>query len=242
MANIEAQFDKIGEAIYGAVGKLVKKDVDATLTRVQSAAINVQKKLFVYLASPSAGVINSKSAPQFSNIDLPQPNFRELTPDYAKRRARKQGLNTNKRQVDRFYLYTGFLKRYLTSIGNPLSVFGTPTIVYRRPGLFGSTAVYSSGKNGFDEKIFDYKGAKKSTFTPLATKLGVVQVDFYPKITRRDGEIKIGMKMGDYFTGAPKIAYRLDNYQGKHYREFMPQYLQWWVRVQGNAAVKGALR
>lgn len=242
MADIESQFDKIGEAIYNAVGKLVKSDVDATMTKVQNAAINLQKKMFAYLASSSAGVINSTAAPQFQGIDLPQPNFLELKPDYAKRRSRKQGLNTNKRQPDRFYLFSGYLRRYLTSVGNPLTVFGTPVIVYRRPGLFGSTAVYTSGKNGFDEKLFDYKNAKKSSFTPLATKLGAVQVDMLPNVTKRDGELKIDMKMGTYFTGAKTIAYRLDNFQGKHYREFMPQYLQWWVRVKGKAAVKGALK
>lgn len=228
-------FDDVADTIASAVVKLVNQSVKRTLTKVDNAAVKLQRRMFSYLAS-SSGIIDSSGAPTLPGITLAQPKFKPLAPDYVKTKWKKLGVSKN----DHFYLKSGYLKRYLSNIGNPLTTFGNPTVSWERPGQRGSTAMYSGNKTGgFYAQYFDPKGTPTEKFNALKTRLGAITVDLYPKVP---GELHLGMRMGDYFKGAKTIAYRLDNYQGGRNREFMPQFMQWWLRTKGTQALKGALR
>lgn len=228
-------FNDVGDTIAANVDRMVANSVRRTLTKVNNAVLKLQRGMFSYIATNS-GIINSGEAPKFKGIFLSQPRFKELAPDYYKRKKKKLGSLVGDSS---FYMYSGYLKRYFNGIGNPLTTFGTPTIIWNRPGQRGYTAsTFGNSSQGYTQEYFTSKGNPTNSFKALKRSLGTITVDLYPRI---EGSLHEGMVMGQYFKTAKTIAYRLDNYHGGRNREFMPQFLEWWLRVKGKQVLRKAV-
>lgn len=257
MASISGKpFERADTAVQMMVENLVGKLIERRMKKIENAAIALQMRFFKYLAV-GAGVIGSDKAPVFPDIDLPQPVFKPLktagTNASANRVAKVFGTKTAKVQrsyKDRknamglpgnsFFLFKGKLQNYLSSVANPVSMFGKPNVFFTEFGQAGSFRIYSTAR-GESGKIklsglYTVSGNRSKKDFKTSNRIGKMSVDLFPKLM---GQLQSGTSAQDL--GFPRtMAYRLDNFQGGKDRHFMPQYIQWWVRVKGREMMRRA--
>ena len=231
------EFKDFAEVIEEKLNVLVADSIKRTINKIRLRMIKLQQLMLPYVASNMTDIAAPRT---FPDISLPQPSWpKELSPDYYAKKRREFKRSGHSFKGDSYFYFKGYLQKYFSAKGraNVFSNFGTPTVILTREGQRGSTGVYTQG-NSLNIKFFDAKGGKlKGDFKGLKTKIGRIQVDLYPKVK---GRLFSGMSMGDYFPA--QIAYRLDHYKGGQHREFMPQFMEWWLRVKAREALKGALK
>ncbi len=258
MASISGKpFEKATTAVQQFVEGLVGKSIERRITKIETAALRLQAGMFKYIAV-SAGVIGADKSPVFEDIDLPQPDFkplstgpaRDLKADRVAKAFGNKTSRTNRSYKDRknamglpgnsFFLYKGKLKNYLSGVGNPISIFGKPNVYFTEFGKQGSFRVYYTSRTTAGlvklSGLFTSSGnASKKSFAS-SNRIGKISVDLFPKL---GGNLTLRQSAEDL--GFPRtIAYRLDNYHGGQDRQFIPQFIQWWVRVKGRDMMRKA--
>lgn len=259
MASISGKpFEQAETAVQGFIEGMIEKAIKRRVTKLESAAVRLQSNFLKYLAV-SAGVIGADKAPTFSGIDFEQPRFKPLSTNTganakADRVAKIFGTKSSKAKksyLDRkhsmglpgnsFFYYKGKLQNYLLSTGNPIGLFGKPNVFFTEFGRGGSFRVYSSGKGQAGivklSGIFTASGnASKRKSFQTSNRIGKISVDLFPKLR---GNLSLSQTAEDL--GFPRtMAYRLDNFHGGQDRQFMPQYIQWWVRSKGRDMMRKA--
>lgn len=230
---------RVKDKLNAAVSNLVGKEIEKYMLLIEAKAVNLQNNFFRYLAV-SAGVIGVSRAPTFNGISLPQPQWAPLTLDYV---ARKKGTGKS----DDFFLYTGALQKYfLTSAGSAVGKFGKPVVTFSQGGQGGYTKEYTTLKTKSAIKstgVLTPKGnASKASFKISNSAFGKISIDLFPRVVSFSGQFNTSR----FF---PKVvSYKLDNAQhegnkpGGHSdrsRQFMGQYMQWWLRVKGREMLQG---
>jgi hypothetical protein len=219
----------IEQSLETAAGNAIKKIVQQLRTKMK----NLQSKMMVYLAT-SSGAIGTEAAPSFPGITFGQPTFKELTPDYL---ARKRTSGND------FYRYSGKLKRDLKKTSNSgNNIFGVPTVTFIRKGQGGKTAVVNTaGSRQVEVNIFTKTGGRSKSFVGLKSDLGTISVDLYPELRVLSMDKTSVRRITDLFEN-DKIGAKFSNYRGKFNRSFLPQYMQWWLRVKAQEELRRALR
>lgn len=257
MASISGKpFERADTAVQQMIEGLIGKLIERRMKKIEAAAILLQSRFFKYLAT-SAGVIGADKAPLFDGIDLAQPDFKPLkeaggnersarmaeflgkgtgrAPRSYKDRKNAMGLPGNS-----FFIFKGKLQGYLASVANPISMFGKPNVFFTEFGQAGSFRIYSTAKGEAGKiklsNLYTVSGNRSKKDFKSSNRIGKMSVDLFPKLP---GELQVGTSAQDL--GFPRtMAYRLDNFQGGQDRHFMPQYIQWWVRVKGREMMRKA--
>jgi hypothetical protein len=227
-------FDTFGKSVEDSVERLIGNTVKKTMLQVQNKMKTLQRSMMVYLAT-SAATIGVESAPTFPGINFGQPVYKPLTPDYL---ARKPiGVSND------FYRYSGRLQRDLKKTrNNGNNVFGVPTVTYVRRGQGGKTAIYNTvGSRQIEVKIFTAKGNSSTNFVGLKSDLGRISVDLYPELRVLTADKSSLRRITDLFDN-DLIGAKFSNYRGRFNRSFLPQYMQWWLRVKAKEALRRAIR
>lgn len=255
--------DSIKDNLSEVLNRLVGQTVEKKMTAIQRSATQLQGQFFKYLAV-SSGIIGAAHSPFLVGISLAQPQFRDLTGEYQARKGEGAkfslltggkrlggtGLAFKPSSAQDFFVNTGALKRYFaTGAGDPTNKFGKPIVTYTQLGQNGYTRELATMKTKDAVKItgtFTAKGnPSNAKFIPLKTRFGSISVDLFPKIATLGGNFATA----DFFP--LKVAYKLDNaYRGGNRsgghsdrsRQFMNQYIQWWLRVKGAQMLKGAIQ
>lgn len=250
MANDFASVNStIQDILFGMVGSAIERNVK----KIETAAINLQTKMFKYLAN-SAGLIGYDKAPTFDGITLPQPTFKDLSTANgfnATKAKIAKGFGTKapktwksyaekKKQMgysgNAFFLYKGVLQRYLSSQANPVSMFGKPVVTFLERGNGDLTRAYNTAKG--QRGNVTVKVTNNTTGNPSKKQFmnsglaGRIVVNLFPKVK----ELTTDMNAGDYFPRT--IAYRIDNFHGQQNRYFLGQYMEWWMTVKGNEMLR----
>lgn len=217
---------RIGVALDEKISRNLSQRIDRIKRIIRSRHLEMFKEL-----ATNSSIIESGSAPKSRNITLPQPKWKKLDEDYLKRKLRKLGTLVGGMS---FYMFSGELRDDLFYSADPIEYFGTPEITFtqRTPTGFKVVRTNINERTQLNVKYFR-DGVKKGD--GVFNKRGAVatiSINMYPKIT---SNLTDRMRFDKYLP--ENILYKLQNYQGKRQRSFMPQYLEWWAKVRIRTAL-----
>lgn len=221
-------FEELEDLIVSRVNRLISSSVENTFRAVQEVVMREHADFFRFLAL-SGKLFGSNEGPNFGGGQW-STNFKPLDPLYESRKQVKMNKSG-------FFRYSGSLEKYFTNQASPFSIFGTPKIVWVRPASGGSIEYTSTSRSQFRKVALDSTNrvTKPKGLKAMPKNFGALAIDIFPKVPNK---IERGLRMTEFFTGSrkDKFGYSLDNYQGGQDREFMPQYMLWWIdrRIRRN--------
>lgn len=224
--------DDVDNILSSIVSRMTARTIEATFMRVRNEILSSHQTMFKYLAT-KANVIGATPG---SNPTL--AGFKPLADATVDRKARLFGRLGVPYDPASFYYHSGGLMRYFEGKASPRAIFGEPKMSWVRFADGGYYEYTTNSRGQFRKRLFSdtNKALKGTKLGKMSKELGAIAVDLYPKV---EGKIARGMSMHKYFksessdsgkTGTKTlVAYKLENFRGGRDREFMPQFMRWWL-------------
>lgn len=209
--------NRIESALNTAIGRITTENMKL----IQKKLDRLQRSFFISLARMAIGVDEPPDLGRYT------PEWKPLTPTYARRRKREKGISEGQ-----YYLRTGGLRRSLSQ-SKAITSFGRPVIELRKAGSVNRKRAFV-----FDQIAQLAESGRFVSLKDIKNVRFVISIDLFPKVKE---SLKSGrIHENRYFS--EKISVKMTNFRGKRERPILAQFMNWWLDVRARNLVRSVLR